>query len=338
VALGALRFFVHARRLLERPAVAAALRRRGMRASLALYLPRAEVVGPLVPAAAALVPEDTRLYLLPDHGARGVADQVPGWSALRAAAHPPALITWLEFDGSMFLPQAWTRALHDGADAAAALPVSGLFANHWRVSGLEADAWMFAASAWTAAPYDALLRGYLERVYGAAAAEARAAQEALESATLHARDRLFNVAFSWETYRHRPYPAGELARSEALFTTAALAFERLAAAATTPLGRERARLLADRCRTAPVHLRAVQALARSLEADERAQAAPAELLAAAEEAAAARREGMEYLRLYARHVLDRGDQGMLVAYHYSVVDRARVLEQRLRARAAGQRR
>jgi hypothetical protein len=291
------------------------------------------VIARLLPAVVRLVPRQGRLFLLPEYGARGVADQLPGWSVLRTAPVSPALVTWLEYDGSMFLPQAWTRALHDGAAAAAALPFTAVYANHWRVGGVEPEAWMFAATAWRPRPYLAMMLSYLAAVYGPGAADrAVAAQEALEEATVYVRQRLFNVAFSWETYRHRPYPAAELDHAGRLFLEAALSFSLLAEKAETAEGRRRAARLADRCRAAAIHLHAAQSLARALEASETA-ATPAALEAAAEHAARAEREGREYLRVYARHVVDRGDQGMLVSYYYSIVDRARRLQQDLRQRA-----
>jgi hypothetical protein len=180
-----------------------------------------------------------------------------------------------------------------------------------------------------------MIGAYLGQVYGAeAAAEARAAQQALEEATLHARARLFNVAFCWEGYAYRPYDEAELERARALFTAAAEAFERLAARASGEAGRRRARTLGGRCRAAIVHLGAVQALARALETTARKDASVEERARAAEHLLRAESEGREYLRLYARDVLDRGDQGLLVSYHYSLVERARALREGLRERAA----
>ena len=83
-----------------------------------------------------------------------------------------------------------------------------------------------------------------------------------------------------------------------------------------------------------VHLGAAQALALALEATVTRDATREQLVQGADQGRRAETEGREYLRLYARHVDDRGDQGMLVSYHYNVVRRAQGLREELEKRAA----
>jgi hypothetical protein len=326
-----LRYVDMARRILETPRIAERLNRDGKMSSIAIYLPHPEALRAALPAIHQMLPPATRLHLLPEYGARGVANQMATWDVLRDGRLQLGVITWLEFDGSMFLPQVSTRALYDAVANARSLPVTTLYANHWRVSGLEADAYVFARAGWRAdLSYDYIMDEYLGRLYGIPhIRDARAAYASLEAATLYARSKLPNVGFCWEGYEYSPYPAELLDEGRASFAQAARLFTRLAKGHLDRNARDRARYLANRCTAAVIHLKAIDALSRAL-----AAARVNDNTQARTNARRARRLGYEYLRTYAAFVPDRGDQGVLVNYYYALIWRADHLLHTLKERPA----
>jgi len=322
--VSALRFVDLARDVLADPRVSAALQAENKQTSIGIYLPHAQAVKLCLPALRGMIPEGGRLQLMVDYGARGTADQMATWEELRGAPMQLGVISWLEFDGSMFLPEAWPKSVFDCVRNADGLPVTSLVANHWRVSGLEADAAGLVEAPWQAgASYDEWFGGYLARVFGEAnVARARTAHDALEEATLYCRARLFNVGFCWEgrwLSQGFGYPPDAMAEAQGLFERARDAFRALADAQPEGRARLRAEYLASRCECGRLHLATVLALGA---AEQDPQRAP-DALAAAE----------SYMREYARLVLDRGDEGMLVNYHFGPLERARRMVEQARLAA-----
>jgi len=332
--VSALRFVDLALDVLKDSRVAERLKREGKQGNVAIYLPHAQAVKLCVPALRAMTPAGGRLQMMVDYGARGTADQMPTWEAFRGADLQLGVITWLEFDGSMFLPQAWLRAIYDCVRNARGLPVTTLVANHWRVSGLEADAAALSELPWRAEEdFQEWLLDYLARVFGRDnAALALRAYAALEEATLYARAHLFNVGFCYEG-RYLGgfgYPQEHLDAAKQCFGRARDAFRALAA--TQPEGRRRLRAeyLANRCECARHHLDAMRALAGTEVA---VTSEPQALSRALEAAIKAQQQARRYMATYAQYVLDRGDEGMLVNYHFAVVRRAEGTVESLRRMA-----
>ena len=324
--VSSLRFVDLALDVLADARVAERLKREGKQANVGIYLPHGPAVKLCTPALRAMIPPAGRLQMMVDYGARATADQMPGWDALRGADLHLGVITWLEFDGSMFLPQAWPRSVYDCVRNAKGLPLTSLVANHWRVSGLDADAACLAEVPW--APdegYDTWFDGYLGRVFRRGnAPQARKAYDALEQATLTCRAHLFNVGFCWEG-RFRSgfgYPQQHVETAKKQFGEARDAFAALAGALSQGPAQTRAQALADRCECARIHLDTMQEMGA---AEVRPSDPPEKLKAGAEHAEAAYALAQQYMKTYARHVLDRGDEGMLVNYQYAVVQRARGL-------------
>jgi hypothetical protein len=319
-----LRFVDLARDVLADPRVAGPLRAGGKKTSIGIYLPHAEAVRLCLPALRGMIPENGRLQLMVDYGARGTADQMAAWGELRGAPMQLGVISWLEFDGSMFMPEAWPRSVFDCVRNANGLPLTSLVANHWRVAGLEADAACLAEAPWQAgASYDEWFGRYLGRVFGEAnAPQARAAYDALEEATLYCRAHLFNVGFCWEgrwLSQGFGYPAEQMEEAKALFAKARDGFAVLSGALPEGRARLRAQYLASRCECGRLHLATVQALGA---AERDASLAPA-----------ARDSAEAYMREYARFVLDRGDEGMLVNYNFGPLERARRMVEQARLAA-----
>lgn len=326
-----LRFVDLALDVLKDPDISARLQRERKLGNVGIYLPHAQAVKLCLPALRVMMPPQSRLQLMCDYGARGTADQMKTWDALRGANLQLGVITWLEFDGSMFLPEAWPTSVNDCIANAEGLPLTTLVANHWRVSGLEADAAALSENTWSdRAPSADWLAHYGARLYGAKNAEpARAAYAALEDATLYCRAHLFNVGFCYEG-RWRSgfgYPAEDLQGAKQRFAAAEQAFTALAATQPPGRARERAEVLANRCRCAQLHLATVAALG---EAEVGADASADRLAAAGAACERARDLAEQYMRTYAQFVLDRGDEGMLVNYHFAVVQQARTMAQAAR--------
>ena len=327
-----LRFVDLALDVLADPAVSSRMQREGKQGNVGIYLPHGNAVKLCTPALRAMMPDDARLQMMVDYGARGTADQMPGWEALRGANMQLGVITWLEFDGSMFLPQAWPRSVYDCVKSSAGLPLTTLVANHWRVSGLEADAACLAQTPWLVGEsYGDWLSGYLDRLFGQqGAARAGEAYTALEDATLYCRAHLFNVGFCWEG-RYRQgfgYPPEHLGEARRRFERAQGGFRALARTQPEGGAKRRADYLANRCRCAMVHLDTMRELAQAqVQPDD----SPQRIAACADHALRARDLAREYMTTYAAFVLDRGDEGMLVNYHFAVVTRAESM-----ARAAQQ--
>lgn len=312
-----LRYVDLALEVLKDPRIARRMEGEGRRGNVGIYLPHAQAVSLCLPALRGMMPPGSRLQLMVDYGARGTADQMASWDALRGADTELGVMSWLEFDGSMFMPQTWPRSVFDCVRNAGGLPLTSLVANHWRVSGLEADAACLAEAPWQPqASYEQWRDGYLARVFGAdAVVPAAAAYAALEEATLYCRAYLFNIGFCYEGRWGSGfgYDPAQLAEARRLYSEAATRFTDLAAATTVPEGRERALYLANRCECGADHMDVVGALGRA--------EATQDLAAAQEAQAAAER----YMTTYAERVRDRGDEGMLVNYHFGPLHRARAM-------------
>ena len=323
-----LRYVDMALDVLADPRIADRLKREGKLGNVGIYLPNGAAVKMCTPALRAMMPANSRLQMMVDYGARGTADQMPTWEAFHGANLQLGVISWLEFDGSMFLPEAWPHSVYDCVHNAKDLPLTTLVCNHWRVSGLEADAAGLAETPWNMGlSYDEWMNGYLTRLYGAAnVPAARKAYDALEQATLYCRAHLFNVGFCYEGRYTGDfgYPAEYTEGAKSRFTTARDAFSALAT--TLPAGRPkvRAEYLGDRCQCALDHLDAMRELAA-------AQVRPGDPLDRIKQASAhadrAYEFAQDYMRTYARKVLDRGDEGMLVNYQFGVVRQAKQMAQ-----------
>lgn len=326
-----LRYVDLALEVLKDPRISGRMAREGKQENVGIYLPNPPAVKLCTPALRVMMPPHSRLALMCDYGARGTADQMPTWDAFRGADLQLGVMSWLEFDGSMLLPESWPHSVFDCVRNAAGLPLTTLVCNHWRVSGLEADAAAVAEVPWQRGTYDDWLDGYLARTFGVTAAPlARRAYDALEAATLYCRAHLFNVGFCYEG-RWRggyDYPPELLEGAKKLFEQARIGFLVLDAALPEGRPRLRAMYLADRCKCAQAHLDCVQEL-RGAEVSP--EAPPEQLKAASEHAQRALEHAREYMNTYSQLVLDRGDQGMMVAYHFGVVEEAEML-----ARAARQ--
>ncbi len=303
--------------------VAQRMRREAKEGAVGIYLPHAAAVALCVPALRAMMPAGSRLQLMVDYGARGTADQMPTWQALKGADLRLGVMSWIEFDGSMFLPQTWPRSVYDCVTSARELPLETLVANHWRVSGLEADAAALAEAPWRdGRGYEEWLEGYLARLYGREqVGAARRAYEALEQATLYCRAHLFNVGFCYEgRFRNGfGYPQEHLDAARGLYADARDRFAELAGAPVAAGAKGRAEYLANRCQCALVHLDTMQTLAA---AEAQGSASPEAMTAAAELADKGLELARGYMKTYAQCVRDRGDEGMLVNYHFALVQRA----------------
>jgi hypothetical protein len=308
------------------PRVSDRMKREGKQANVGIYLPNAAAVKMCTPALREMIPANGRLQMMVDYGARGTADQMPTWEAFRDAKLQLGVISWLEFDGSMFLPESWPRSVYDCVHNAKGLPLTTLVCNHWRVSGLEADAATLADVPWSAGEsYDAWMQRYLGRTFGPAnAAQARKAYDALEKATLYCRARLFNIGFCFEG-RFRGdfgYPPEDLDGARKLFSEAGDEFAKLAGALAEGRSKQRAAYLANRCACAVLHIDTVHELGG-------ADVRPGDPLDRVKQASAHAEKALEYARgymqTYSKFVLDRGDQGMLVNYEFAVVKEAEAM-------------
>jgi hypothetical protein len=308
--------------VLNDPRIADRMAREGKRGNVGIYLPYAQAVSLCLPALRVMMPAGGRLQLMVDYGARGTADQMATWEALRGASMDLGVMSWLEFDGSMFMPQTWPRSVFDCVRNARDLPLTSLMANHWRVSGLEADAACLAEAPWQPeASYEQWRDGHMGRVFGATnAALAAAAYEDLEKATLYCRAHLFNIGFCYEGRWTSGfgYDPAQLAEARRLYTNAAVAFASLESMASTPGGKRRAAYMRSRCDCGATHMTVVEDLGR------------AEGGGGLEAAQAAESAAEQYMRTYASDVHDRGDEGMLVNYHFGPARAARTMAAGLR--------
>ena len=323
-----LRYVDMALDVLADPRVADRLKREKKLGNVGIYLPNGSAVKMCTPALRAMMPANSRLQMMVDYGARGTADQMPTWEAFHGANLQLGVISWLEFDGSMFLPEAWPHAVYDCVRNAKDLPLMTLVCNHWRVSGLEADAAGLAETPWnTGQSYDQWMDGYLTRLYGAAnVPTARRAYDALEQATLYCREHLFNVGFCYEGRFTGNFGYAEEYTNGAKvrFTAARDGFSALATALPAGRPKVRAEYLGDRCQCALYHLDTMRELAG---AEVGPSDSPARIKQASEHANRAFELAQSYMRTYAKKVLDRGDEGMLVNYHFGVVRQAKQMAQ-----------
>ncbi len=294
-----------------------------------LYLTCPDTLRVLRPILRKKRPADTTMSLLSAHGALAVARNIVNTGNTAEDWQNTMYYSWAEFDGNMFLQQLST----DGIEVLANLPEAesayGFCINHWRTAENNLAISYAARAAIDGLPAEDFYRLYAAQV-GIGHAEGFAETcGRLAKLDTYNRDNLFNIGFCavvcWFNWHKRPggmmprgYAAEPQQRSIAEYEALVRGFEELLPSATTPEGIGFLRLMANRCYTSILHIRAMMVLDELTEIydynapkplSDGQMARVKEILAASMEAAE------EYLRVYGEMLPDRGGEGQLISYH-----------------------
>lgn len=195
--LGCLRFVEFALEILADGRLAGKLKERGLKSSIAVYMPHSEVLKHMMPAVARMMPKGIRFGCLGDYGAKGIAGAMDAWEPLREYNQEIQVISWFEFDGTMMLAQSWMDAIAQNIRKASALGAENICFNHWRVRSQEQNSAIASRLCWDAGlSAREAKEDYLRKLYGEKNLEAALeAYGRLEAATVYARDKTFNIGF-----------------------------------------------------------------------------------------------------------------------------------------------
>ena len=294
-----------------------------------LYLTCPDTLRVLRPILRKKRPADTTMSLLSAHGALAVARNIEATGNLPEDWQNTMYYSWAEFDGNMFLQQLSTDGIEELANMPEAESAYGFCINHWRTAENN-----LAISYAARAAIDGLPARDFYRLYAAQLGIGK--QEAfVETCTRLAkldtynRDELFNIGFCavvcWFNWHRRPggmMPRGFAAepqrRSIAEYEALVRGFEEILPSATTPEGIAFLRLMANRCYTGMLHIRAMMVLdelAQIYDYHDPKPLSDGQMARVSEILAESRGAAEEYLRVYGEMLPDRGGEGQLISYH-----------------------
>lgn len=298
-----------------------------------LYITCADTLRVLRPIIRRKRPADTTISLLSAHGALAVARNIEETGNASEDWQNTMYYSWAEFDGNMFLQQLST----DGIEALSNMPDTdssyGYCINHWRTAEnnltitYAAQASIDGTTAWD------FYLAYARKL--GIADEVGFAETCRKLAWLdtYNRDNLFNIGFcavscwfNWHRRKGGMKPRGFEAepqeRSMAEYGALIEAFEKLLPTASSKEGIAFLRLMANRCYTSILHVRAMYVLDEldtiydyddpkplTAEQMERVHDILDESMSAAR----------EYLRVYGDMLPDRGGEGHIISYHETSV-------------------
>jgi hypothetical protein len=264
-----------------------------------------------------------KLHLLAGYGAYEVAKFIEAWKPFVGDVDL-GLVTWIQFDGLMYLVQNSVESWAKGVECARRYGATCAYFNHWSRTSLDVVSAYAAEKMWdTSLTPDAFYRRHLGALYGEADIDlAVDIQVRIERATEFMTEKLFNLGFSsagWFSMKHRYGPEDipildwwteeGVDRASGMLDDVRERLRKLKGTVTTSRGRRHVDVLANRVECSLLQLKAV----RSLVTFRRTQDPSAETLRKLQ--AEQRAASEEYLARYAEVVEDRSDEGMMASYY-----------------------
>ncbi len=298
-----------------------------------LYLTCPDTLRVLRPILRLKRPAETTMSLLSAHGALAVARNVEETGNTSEDWQNTMYYSWAEFDGNMFLQQLST----DGIEALSNMPDTdssyGYCINHWRTAENNLTITYAAQAAIDGTTASDFYLTYARKLGIADEVGFAEACRKLAWLDTYNRDNLFNIGFCavscWFNWHRRKggmkprgFDAEPQERSIAEYGVLIEAFEKLLPAATSKEGIAFLRLMANRCHTSILHVRAMHVL-DELETiydyDDPKPLTPETLTRAKEIVAQSMEAAREYLDVYGALMPDRGGEGHIISYYETSV-------------------
>ena len=298
-----------------------------------LYLTCTDTLRVLRPILRRKRPADTTMSLLSAHGSLAVARNIRDTGNLPEDWQNTMYYSWAEFDGNMFLQQLSTDGIEVLSNMPDAESAYGFCINHWRTAENNLTISYTAKAAIDGLPARRFYRDYAEKLGIGRADDFIAACDRLAKLDTYNRDNLFNIGFCavvcWINWHKRG--DGMMPRGYSLdhqthaieeYRALADAFDRLLSSAGTAEAIAYLRLMANRCRTSILHIRAMMVLEELKEIYDFDHPHPLTeeqmvrvngILKTSMDAA------REYLDLYGEILPDRGGEGQLISYYETAV-------------------
>lgn len=298
------------------------------RIAIGLYVMSKETLRVLKNIMVSVLPEEVLLTFLPAHGSVAVAKNIEFMRFTEAELQRTMIYSWIEFDGNMYLQQNGNRGiellLKQTAETTGGKSVYGMCFNHWRTEENELVVGYLAKASVRFETSEAYYRD-CARAMGIPKRELFAeAMLALEDIDCFARDRLFNIGFSyvgcWLTGKLSwisDWAVADLheavARYEAVGEKLACCLEDT----ESIHGVARLRFLMNRIGCSVIHvkeileLKAIRGIVEGCEPENLTPEQKEQVARRCEQAMAYCRD---YENLHLRQMADRGCQGTVVSY------------------------
>jgi hypothetical protein len=209
----------------------------------------------------------------------------------------------------------------------------GFCINHWRTAENNLTIAYAAEAACKGTSTEDFYKSYARRLGIGDEAGFANVCGALASLDTYNRDTLFNIGFCavvcWINWHKRGngmaprcYPAEHQKHAVAEYERLIGGFESLLPAASTPEGITFLRLMANRCQTSILHIRAMMVLdelAEIYDFDDPKPLTDARMARVREILAESMDAAWEYLRVYGDILPDRGGEGQLISYYETAV-------------------
>lgn len=278
-------------------------------------------------------PADTTMSLLSAHGSLAVARNIEITGNTDEDWQNTMYYSWVEFDGNMFIQQMST----DGIEALVNMPTAesayGFCINHWRTAENNAAITYAARAGIDGTTADVFYRQYAEKLgIGNTVGFAEACARLARLDTFN-RDNLFNIGFcavscwfNWHRRGDGMAPRGfsvehqthSIAEYDGLISD----FEGLLPSADTPEGIAYLRLMANRCYTSILHIRAMMVLEelnQLYDFNDPKPLSEAQMARVDQILRASMDDAREYLDVYGELLPDRGGEGQLISYHETAI-------------------
>jgi len=281
-----------------------------------------------------IVPPDVHLTVMPAHGARVAVNNLEAIPVTAEDLAQTVIYSWVEFDGLMYLQQnpveGIRRMIEEGKRLLGDAPLYGVGWNHWRTAENRTSI-RYASLASIEGPLDPVLfyRRYGETLGIGSIDTYVSAMEALDEADNDARNNLFNIGFCYGGYwslkeglaNYGRYQKEKTKASVLKFESVLGSLEDCLRATSTAQGKRYLEFLSNRISCTLLHIRSFGKMAelQPLFKDKTPESFTGEdrrrIREVCDDALALQNE---YIKLHARMIEDRGCEGTLMSYYYSV--------------------
>ena len=309
--------------------------KRGLEYAVGIYSTTVPDLKPGFELMRRIVPPGIHLTVLPAHGARVAVKNLEAIPVTAEDLARTMIYSWVEFDGLMYLQQNPVEGIRlmieEGKRLLGDAALYGVCWNHWRTAENRTSI-RYASLAGIEGPLDPSLfyRRYGEALGIGSIDRYVSAMGALDEADNDARNNLFNIGFCYGGYWGRNpglanygrYPKENIDASVRNFESVLGNLEDCLRATSTAQGKRYLEFLANRISCTLLHIRSFGKMAelQPLFKDKAPESFTEEedrrhIREVCDEALALQNE---YLKLHARMIEDRGCEGTLISYYYSV--------------------
>lgn len=293
-----------------------------------LYMTNKDVLKVLVPLMKKVLPQEMKKCLLSAHGSLAVTESIAYSGVEENDWQNVMYYSWAEFDGNMFLQQNSADGIEKLLDMSEAENIYGFCINHWRTSENNMTISYAAEAAITPLSTKEFYKLYAEKLNILHTEKFIAVFDRLAKLDVYCRDELFNIGFchigcwlNWHRKdgitRTRGYSMEAQDYAICEYEAIASEFEALISEVNGKEARSVLGLMANRCRTSVLHIRAMQVLEElnqfvdfenihSMSEEQRQRA-----IKIVEKS---QKYAEDYVALYGEWIPDRGSLGLIASF------------------------